>query len=507
MFHLTLLGYSITLAIAWYLSIWTVNHSEFSTWETKNYFIYGLLILMAHLAVYFGVMLTLNGRKSFKRMMACVLSGIFSAIYLFSIKLIHYDLIAGYNTIIKILIVILLAVIFSIVCRLLTQSAKVRVFLGIFIAAFLLQTATDYLWSERKRNDLVAAASKFPEYIKFPEFTKKPNVYIISFDSMIPESVASKLLGIESLGYISVIDEYGYRRLKNVFSERTPTKPYFNSLVAMDAEYFRSVPKSARFLFATGEILGPLYTLFKKNDYKTQFLYASTYFGIPKRAGVDFYGYDRYKGICNHIDSPMAFVGYCVKSVSRMRRKGFKVWDKILGNKSVRSGEVILDRIKFAGESSDPWFTLAHIYAPGHVPKGYDGRDPEDFEKYKSDFIKRRLPNATMQIKEVLDTLRQHDPEAIVILFGDHGTFVTRRVKSTGGARGDVELSAKDVYLDRHAVVGAIYPPHFCEQEFGSPFSTIRAGRALAKCLSDGSDVFPASYQENDDHLMKYKYE
>ena len=55
--------------------------------------------------------------------------------------------------------------------------------------------------------------------IKIVDFKQKPNVYFISFDAMIPVSLAKKYLNIDNLSYQNFTKEKGFYRFRNAFSD------------------------------------------------------------------------------------------------------------------------------------------------------------------------------------------------------------------------------------------------------------------------------------------------
>ena len=96
------------------------------------------------------------------------------------------------------------------------------------------------------------------------KFKKKPNIHLVSFDSMMPESLAEKYLGI-NVNYADVLREKGAVVFKNGFASQVPTQKSLSSISRLgDKRFF--VPEEVGYF--SGRELSPLYFIFKKNGYK-----------------------------------------------------------------------------------------------------------------------------------------------------------------------------------------------------------------------------------------------
>jgi hypothetical protein len=80
-----------------------------------------------------------------------------------------------------------------------------------------------------------------------------------------------------------------------------------------------------------------------------------------------------------------------------------------------------------------------------------------------------------MLMKEIVGHIRKHDPDAIMLIFGDHGALLTRGMEE---GESNAVYTAEDVVLDRYGVTFAVFPADFCRDRF-------RAGYALANIMVD----------------------
>ncbi len=171
-------------------------------------------------------------------------------------------------------------------------------------------------------------------------------------------------------------------------------------------------------------------------------------------------------------------------------------------------------------KSDTPWFTYAHIYEPGHAKNSFDPYSKADHEEFKRQYA-ARSGIATKSLQKLLKTLKENDPKAILIIFGDHGALTSNGLMNDSGKiipyalafdpakiAKDSPMAYTQIVQDRHAVFNAVFPGSFCPQGFRqNPFATPRIMREVIKCLSGGEDPLPADFQPNDDKWKPYTYQ
>lgn len=346
-----------------------------------------------------------------------------------------------------------------------------------------------------------------PAHFKIPTFKTHPNIYVITFDAMSPEMAVKANLGVDTL-YTDKVQKYGGRVVKNAFAERISTKWSLNSFQAMDLDYFEGLKKQN--VFIMDRVANPLYTILRQNDYKIQFMYVSSFFG-DDRGRLDFYGVAQGEGMCMHLDKAYALAGYCMPLV----QNAIKAMN-VLENKPYP--QYLFDRIKTTAKSGEPWYTQAHIYTPGHTPNSFNPKEEEDWVAFRKRY-KERNEEARGYLEELLKTLKEYDPSAILIVFGDHGPITSRDMLGDNSlahyaldydpsvVAADSLLSYKQIVQDRHGIYLAVFPRTFCTKEFNrNPYSSVRIMRDVVKCLS-GEDPLPAHFQPNDDKWKPFSYQ
>lgn len=150
--------------------------------------------------------------------------------------------------------------------------------------------------------------------------------------------------------------------------------------------------------------------------------------------------------------------------------------------------------------------TVAYVYRPGHTKLDFDPYDREDWAEYSKVFGEKKVPETAEILRELLRILDARDRGAVVVLMGDHGTWVSRGLMERNYPD-DSPLTREDVFIDRHAVAAAIRPEGFCSDQLDGPIGVGRIGRSVVKCLADGRDPLPASYQPRDPRYERHRYE
>jgi hypothetical protein len=97
-------------------------------------------------------------------------------------------------------------------------------------------------------------------------------------------------------------------------------------------------------------------------------------------------------------------------------------------------------------------FIYTHSNFPGHSP--FSGACPPE----ETDTYKDKLISANYEMQQDIQTITENDPEAIVILAGDHGPYLTKNCTSTLGVYDISEISRLDIQ-DRFGTFLAIKWP------------------------------------------------
>jgi len=134
-----------------------------------------------------------------------------------------------------------------------------------------------------------------------------------------------------------------------------------------------------------------------------------------------------------------------------------------------------------------PKLKFFYTYSPqGHTPKNYDHRNLKQRADYQQHHIRtsKLLRDALMELTAVV---KEKDPSSIVIVMGDHGTWVSRAENVTSNF----------FYKDRHMIyIGVLKTSHRCarKEELShyyniSYYTPSRVIMSVLKCLARGASL------------------
>lgn len=371
--------------------------------------------------------------------------------------------------------------------------------LSLAISVVLIQTnfQNDFLTQEQPRN-LASSA----ENINLVKFIEKPNVYFISFDSLIPKSITKPYMSINKTAYHDILDDE-FKNFNNFFADFVPTKESLNSLLAFDRNYFiENYYSKSWYGFFSGRKSSPLLEIFKHNGYQTNTFFKSAYFGKRGPLVDNYFLEHENKGICQFIEGRIrkliAFFSYCNFTEQRW------VWSiekRLMGRNSIQSNgtkhsssvEFMLKNMREGLTRTKPQIFVSYIYSPGHARKDYDIGNSDHREEFMSQF-KERSKRTAIELKNIIDFVKQRDPKSILFVFGDHGPFMSRHMN----------YEDDEVFFvhDRFAVYGGIHPRNRCADSFDKPYNEkfvtiLQVAHMIVRCLSGGIDAFkkPVDYR------------
>ena len=332
-------------------------------------------------------------------------------------------------------------------------------------------------------------------------FRDTPQVYFVGFDAITPEAIMQRYMGIETTDFHQVL-EADMRRIRNLFTNSVSTRNSLNTLLALDLDLYLNTGAEGddRPNYFAGHDLSPLVWILRQNGYETTSIFENAYMGNRGGPGIDNYIINQYVALCSLLDQdirPWAFWGYCWnQEVTDFRPSQLLSRD-----------EFFLTELTSV-ERTGPQFVIAHIWMPGHTPSKFDYSNQAE----KKDFVTRyreRFDAAAIILEQIIDHIRVNDPDAILFVYGDHGAWLSSRMK--------IEENPEFFLQDRFGILGGVYPPDRCAAEFDEAESkgyvtSLDIVHAILECLSGGQS--PLREPRNDrfwgpgvpeDHSYEYE--
>lgn len=322
-------------------------------------------------------------------------------------------------------------------------------------------------------------------------FAQRPNVHLVSFDSMIPQPLAEKFLGVSALPYADVAIEAGSRIVSNSFVARSGSWSVLNSVVTLDDNQNFTGDG-----YLNGERAGSLYEVFKANGYKTAAGYAGIYFGAhgPYLDRYDYItGLNTYRIALCKFQATLAFklqlghFGFCewVRRNDAAIDASWLDWPRLVEERMAATGD-------------DPWLTLHYLYIPiGHTEADHRTGNADQISKYREKFTANAATAGDI-LKSLIERIRKDDPGSILFVFGDHGTWLSRTIT--------FEEEPAFFIQDRHGVFAALpKTDNPCSTPdlsiYAKDFNTVgRTVASIIRCLAERPSDVDAAVNFVDDH-------
>lgn len=230
---------------------------------------------------------------------------------------------------------------------------------------------------------------------------KTPNIYLLIYDAY-PNLETTNLYGIDNNQQMSVLKNKGFTLYEGTYTNGQASVVTMGSILDIKEHVF----VDARYVTAGNK--GAVSEMLKGNRYKTFGVFESDYFFRGNEVGYDY---------SLPVAGEMRSTQYNIikKSILMGEFKfdmdfdGHSIQDYILEKQSV-----------FTKDIGSPKFMYTHRNLPNHTQNS--GRClPHEYPMYIE-----RLKQANIEMIDDLEVAIQSDPNAIVIVAGDHGAYLTK---------------------------------------------------------------------------------
>ena len=341
------------------------------------------------------------------------------------------------------------------------------------------------------RDEPLAAAAVDMSNFREVTFERRPNLYFVSFDAMAPRSLLREHMDVETTPFHDVI-EARFRRFENFFVNALYTTHSLQSMLALDERWYtrqwhawRTTPGFESLGLFAGRFPSPLFRILKGNGYTTNTMYESAYFGKTKGPFVNHYVIAGAPQLCPLLDERVrrvSFWGYCALSGPYPRYQTHLTHLRMI------------DDLGRVSSRKRPQFTMAHLYVPGHTADSFHRDDEDRYHYFRRQYL-LGTNDAAFLLNRLLLHLDERDPEGILLVYGDHGLFLSRKVPFA---------DAPDfVVQDHYGVLGGVYPPDACAEWFDRAqerlgyLTLLDAVHTVIRCLSGGESALRVTPKEH----------
>ncbi|MDH3640139.1 MAG: sulfatase-like hydrolase/transferase, partial [Gammaproteobacteria bacterium] len=289
---------------------------------------------------------------------------------------------------------------------------KLMIILGVMTVAAVLLNA--YKIRDSFRGVLVTQGTN--QHYDRLTISKTPNVYFILTDGYASNAYLRQE-NIDNNAFISFLKQQEFTIYDDTFSNYHPTVYALPAILNMEHNYYRlsgesldfsEVNKASRLLIAGDNNVTKI---FKRNGYTSQYIHGANYL-LLQGCRAD-YCFPQSNGLGG---AKMLFSGiFRMNLLSNDDLSLLKVPDDELVTQIKRLN---------AKPEPKPKFQYIHYFSPGHAPGNLIGRC--DTAKEKTRYVEN-LYKANRLLKDMISAILAKDPDAVVMLAGDHGPFIANR--------------------------------------------------------------------------------
>ncbi|HSL45279.1 MAG TPA: hypothetical protein VK897_17730 [Anaerolineales bacterium] len=262
---------------------------------------------------------------------------------------------------------------------------------------------------------------------------RTPNIYLLVYDAYIPNETMLAH-GIDNSAQEAYLTQQGFKLYPHTYSIEASTFATMSPVLNASTEYYGDARRAVSGDGVTQKIL-------KNLGYETYGLFPSGFAFEGVRSSYDY------------ITPGLTIPSYAVllKAIS-LGEFRFDVEQVGLG-KQHRQQFIAYKRNIFRNASSEQkMFMYMHSNKPSHTQISGTCLPNE------KELFQRRLKTANVEMKKDVNLIVAHDPDAIVIVAGDHGPHLTKNCNMTTGVYDASEISRLDIQ-DRHGTFLAIRWP------------------------------------------------
>jgi hypothetical protein len=295
----------------------------------------------------------------------------------------------------------------------------------------------------------LASKSGLGSHLQQVTLGQKPNIYFILADGFGSFAYMNEH-GVDVSEFSENLVENGFRLYEDTYSNYQPTTSAMPAFLDMQHHYYMLNESRAHFSEVSRvarRVIGGdnnVSHILRNNGYSIQYIHSGTYLLFQGcTADTCFPELDRLVGvkiILSHV----------------FKRDLLADGDKVSRYSSVDEIRSEVSRL-LDKQDAVPRFQYIHAYTPNHSPNKVAGICDEALEL--SSYAERVEYASRYMTNQIEDILAQ-DPEAVIVLAGDHGPFISNKCSPLG------TLDTVEEYRDRAGILTAIRWPKSYRGEY-----------------------------------------
>ncbi len=274
---------------------------------------------------------------------------------------------------------------------------------------------------------------------------EKHNVYIIGIDGLVSKKFFYKFYDTSFKIYKTL--NLNNFETRDVFSPGSSTLQTYASLVS-----YHKIENPNQYNNVFSNKYSEFYLESSRFGYRKQFVFDVDYFGIDQNNIFDYY-YPKSISFCNFCFyvNPRWGMGVCSFLNSNFLSFGNSAQKKITSREDFyksHNNHIFLD--------SSKWFSIQHIWLPGHSSQYYNSNNYLDYEKFKNTYLED-IDKANFLIEKIIKFIIQNDKSPIIVFLGDHGSWLLRNF-TLGNKIESLTVTEEDLFNDKYGTLLSIYP-------------------------------------------------
>jgi hypothetical protein len=319
---------------------------------------------------------------------------------------------------------------------LLFYNLNQRMILHLLIIVNLVANSSLQLLSQVNKADTSTQSmneNKLLSLVQGRKPARTPNIYLLIYDAYVPNETMLAY-GIDNSAQEAYLTQQGFKLYPHTYSVGASTLATMSRVLNASTEYYGELRRAVSGDGVTQKIL-------KNIGYETYGLFPSGFMFQGVRSSYDY--------ITPGLTIPSYTVLLKAIFLGEFR---FDIEQAGLG-KEHRRQFIAYKRSIFKNVSSEQKvFIYMHSNKPSHTQVSGTCQPNE------KELFQRRLKTANVEMKKDVDLIVARDPDAIVIVAGDHGPHLTKNCSMTTGVYEASEISRLDIQ-DRHGTFLAIRWP------------------------------------------------
>jgi hypothetical protein len=330
-------------------------------------------------------------------------------------------------------------------------------------------------------SQIIDKTNNYFQIVKKIKFISKPDIYILSFDSVAQDIFYKKYFNLTNIPYSKTIKSNEGRVFKNTFSSDYPTKKSINNFLMLD---LIKLPENTKLNKFSGQSNSLLYEILDNNKYIISSGYSGDYLGKSKGPFVDYYFKNNNNNIFNSNICLLEyafyayfipkFLGICEIKKLLLKKQNYQ----LSGSQEIIDGnfeewqEMSVNKIlQYSRDLDNQHYVHFHMYRPiGHTDTRHRPTK-KLINKYLNETYIPQSKKMQKIIEKIILELKKSNKDYIMLIISDHGPFLSSYPNEyTDKIYTDEKFKTQDT---NGTFIASIKTKNICSQNF-EPFYTYK---------------------------------